>query len=330
MLAREVAARDAPLLVGRRAERHIRRAAGDAVFHLHAVAAGPDARVAGAHFVIHDDRALEPQFKPRVARQIAGGNDADAQQRVINRRFAAVRRANAANAALRRHQRLSARIQVDVNAVLRERVEHRLGEALRQEGQQAGHHLKEMHLDAAVGQLLGHLDADEAAADDGRLLLRAALNDALEADAVLHGAQGVNALCVRARNTGHDGARARRDDELVIRALEDFAVVQIADGDGLRAAVDPGDLVVDKGGNAALVRHLIDAQADQIVRFLNHIADEIRQAACAVADVAGFFKHGDIQRRIDALGLGSGAQTCGRAADDNHFFSHGCSLPSGK
>lgn len=102
---------------------------------------------------------------------------------------------------------------------------------------------------------------------------------AFQPDAVLHGAQGVNAFCICAGDVRHNGAGTCSDHKLIVGLLPAFAAVQITDGHRLCSAVDAGHFMMDKGGHAALVGHLIHVQAHQVVRLVNDAAHEVRQAA---------------------------------------------------
>ena len=95
--------------------------------------------------------------------------------------------------------------------------------------------------EAARGEVLGHLEADEAGAhDDGR---PAAVRLDVGADAlgVVGGAHAEYAGEVRARDRGHEGRGARGDDELVV-GLAAHGAVRAAHGDELRLRVEAGRL----------------------------------------------------------------------------------------
>ena len=75
-------------------------------------------------------------------------------------------------------------------------------------------------------QVFGHLEPDEAAANDGCRLWVLALHKVMDAEGVLNGAQGEEALGIRAGHAGVNGARTGREDKLVVAFSIDAAVVQ--------------------------------------------------------------------------------------------------------
>lgn len=121
-------------------------------------------------------------------------------------------------------------IQVHIHPVLLQHVQHGSGKPLFKEGQQPGHHLKQVYFQPAVGQLLGHFQTDETATHNGNGLVFAAMHRAFQPDAVLHGAQGVNAFCICAGDVRHNGVGTCSDHKLIVGLLPAFAAVQITDG----------------------------------------------------------------------------------------------------
>ena len=279
-------------------------------------------RVAGPHLVVHNDTALQAKLQPGIPRQLTGGQNTDAQQRIVHSRPGAVAGPDTADMSVFGLQGFHPGAKMDMDTVTGQHLQHGSREAFVQKRQQPGHHLEQMHLHAAVGQLLCHFQPDEAAADDGSLPVRAGLDRAFQPDAVLYGTKRINAICIYAGECRHNGTGTGGDHQLVVRLFPALAAVQIPDRDRSGCAVDSGHLVVDEGGDPSFVGHLIHIQAYQIVRLPDETAHKVRQAAGTVADVAGALEYGDLQRGIDPLRLGSGAQTGRCAADDDHFFSH--------
>ena len=150
------------------------------------------------------------------------------------------------------------------------------------------------HLEPALAEVLGHLEADEARAHHGDAPRPLALDEVGDAVGVLDGAQREQALAVLAGQPRHDRARAGGEDELVVALDVLAAIIEPANGDGAGLGVD---------GDGLLAHAHVDVEArtealGRLQRELGAVgdgaADVVRQAAVGVAHVAGALDHDDL------------------------------------
>ena len=198
------------------------------------------------------------------------------------------------------------------------------GVVLHEEGQQPGHGLHHRNGKPRLGQLLGCLQPDEAATHNHRPLGPG--RPGPEGDAVLHGAQAVDALGIGPRDGGDHRLRPGGDHQLVVPLGEDLAGIQVFHLHLLFVPVDADNLVAGVGGDAPLLAEGIRCQGDEVLRLRDKAPHKVGQAAGAVADVAGALVDDDLQLRAEALCLGGGAEPRGGTADDNKGIAHPVSL----
>ncbi len=99
-----------------------------------------------------------------------------------------------------------------------------------------------------------------------------------EGDTVAEILDSVHAARVHARQRGPDRQRAGRDDELVEPLLRLDAALDVARGHGARVEVDGDHLGTDP--NVETVAPVLFGRArDELVGFVDHPRDEIRQSA---------------------------------------------------
>lgn len=162
------------------------------------------------------------------------------------------------------------------------------------------------HLEPALAEVLGHLEADEARAHHGDAPRPLALDEVGDAVGVLDGAQREQALAVLAGQPRHDRARAGGEDELVVALDVLAAIIEPANGDGAGLGVD---------GDGLLAHAHVDVEArtealGRLQRELGAVgdgaADVVRQAAVGVAHVAGALDHDDLGVLVQAAQAGGG------------------------
>mgnify|MGYP003651345140 CR=1 FL=1 len=208
------------------------------------VARSVDVREAGAHLLVHDDRAPGAELRTCLfeKRRIGADSD-DGKDQVggVRHRLTEVlgvhdepriRLLHGLHPGVRVHlDAVPEKFGVDRGRKLGIESRQHLGPALQ---------LDDPH--TASAETLGHLEADVAGADDDRGP-RVTLGEmGVQGEGVTHRVDDVNAVCRPERPEPHYAGvsrkRARADDQLVVRDLGFSAL--IADGQPLRARIDPG------------------------------------------------------------------------------------------
>ncbi len=174
----------------------------------------------------------------------------------------------------------------------------------------------------AVDEVLGHLQADVARADDDGLAA-AALQARAEALRGVDRARGLRRLRAGDRRRGGDGTG--RDDELVEALLGRALLGALVHGEDPAVEVDPPDLGAHAHVDPGLPVLLRRAR-DEPVGVVEQAADEVRDAAGGVRRVGPALEGDDVEIRVAALGRGGGAHPCGVAADDRQSHA-GDGLP---
>ena len=332
------------LAVRRARERDVRLRAGDPVPHLDGVAHREDVGDAGAHLVVDDDAAALADRQPRGPGQPDLRPDADAHDHDVGRdRLAGLgehleRRARAlAEAghvlAQRQPDAVARHVELDVVGHLRVHRRHELGAAL-----------DERHVEAEVGEVLGHLEPDEAAADDGRpprgddgLVPRVgveprrfwgvALQPLADGVDVGHGAHDEDPGQVDAGEGRPDGTRTGRQDQLVVRLDGQLAGGDVAELHGLRLGRDRDGLAQGADLDVELRPKQRRVREDELGLPRDHAADVVREPAVRVRDERAALDHKDLGRLVEPAQARSAGGSSSHAADDDDL--HGSILTSG-
>ena len=310
------------LPVGRSGQGHQGLLAGDRVGELHRVAHGVDVRVGGAHVVIHHDGALLPQGKARPAGQIGLRGHADGQDDQVgsHRRLLpdeglrlSAPAAEAGNGGAQPQvQALAPQVGVDL-----------AGQVLVQRQQHLVVQLDHGGVDPGVDQVLRHLQTDEAAAHHHGGLRPLPLQEVPDAEGVLHGTQGENALQVDAGQGRPDGLGPRGEDQLVIGLGVLAAILQAADGDGVLLGLHGENFVPDTDVDVEPGPKTLRGLEGQRPLVLDGPPDVVGQTAVGVGDISGPLQNDDLGLLVQAAQAGSGSGPSGHASDDNDF--HGVS-----
>ena len=226
----------ASLTVGRVGERHEGRIRHQRVALHNGVADGVDRRIGRPHLLVDQDSAAQPGLQTCDGRQRRLRTHADGRDHEVGGQHVAVGEGDGVGTDLGH-----ARPEAQVDTVLAQACVN-LGDHL---GVERGHDLVERldegDLDAAVAQVLGHLDADETAADHhGRPGVGRGRHHRV---CVLDVAQAQCALDARDRRT--HGNCPGREDERVVGKLRRLTRCEIAHRDDLALAVDGRCLGVD-------------------------------------------------------------------------------------
>ena len=232
---------DAALPVRRPGERHDRLLAGDDVAHLDRVADRPDVRIGGAHLRRRRRcRRAAPSASPASrARPVSGRTPIARMTRSAGSR-APLSVSDDERPVRRRPRSPRGRRRAAASRPSRE-VLARPGAAI--SGIERRHHLRQL-LERRVTasprwtQVLRHLEADEAAADDdGAPRCRSSIQRA-DAPRVGDGAHDEDAGQVDARQRRPDRRRARREHERVVALVALGAARELAHPDRAGGAVD--------------------------------------------------------------------------------------------
>ena len=289
---------------------------------LGAVAGGEDAVVTGAALVVVDaQRSAVADLEARLLGERDGRLRARADHHVVGGVALAV------GAHLDRHavgvadDLLDRRVQHDADAVTL----GRLLDVRRHVGVERQHDLRRAidhrHLQPALGERLGHLEADVARPDDDRAA-PALVDRVAEALAGVDGAGGLDRLGAVDRR--RRGLGAGRDDELV-EGLGRLAAAAVAHRQRARGEVDREDLAA-RAHVDAVVTVALRSAADQPARVLDDAADEIRDAAGRVRGERAALERDDLKLRVAAPRNARGAHAGGVPTDDRKPPRHRRSL----
>ena len=284
--------------------------------HLHRVPHGVDVRIARAHACVHEDRAADAQLEAGVAGEGGLGGDADGEHDEIGLDGTAALHERA-DRARRPLEAADVRIQPQVHARVAQGVVEQGGHVGVDDGQHMAPALDQGDVHAALAQVLGHLQADEPRAHHGGAARAGALDEVVDGEGVLHGAQGEQPVAVDARQVGDDRAGAGGEDELVVGLGVDLAAPDVAHGDGARRPVDRHGLVahahVDVEAGAEALRGL----EGELRAVRDDVAHVVGQAAVGVAHVAGALEDDDLRALVQAAQAGGGRGPSGHAPDDD-------------
>ncbi len=251
--------RPTTLSVGRAGKRNGNPCSGDGLGDLNGVADRPDVRVGGLLVGVDADRTGRAQVQTNLASQRARGPYADVDDDEVGGQGGPIGegdrdgagRAVAARGLIRAQggDRLRGHGQAEVDAVRCELLGQQGCELGVQWRQDVVGQLDQMNFQAARGERLDRLEADETGTDDDSargLPARASpfqqIFDAIAQPVdVGHGAQGVHARVVQALDGWGHGHRTGRQQQCVVG--EEVGAIGRLDGDLLGRAVDAGDPV---------------------------------------------------------------------------------------
>jgi len=163
--------------------------------------------------------------------------------------------------------------------------------------------LDEGDRDAAAGELLGHLQADEAGADDDGARRVARVGPGADRLGVAQVPHGEDARGVHAGDRRHDAARAGGQDEGVVGVGELRAVGQVAHRHGAGGMVDGEDLVPGTDLDAVPLREPGRVAGAQLVEVGDLGADVVGDAAPGIGDVAVLLVDDDFDGLVVAARL---------------------------
>jgi len=300
--------------------------------HLHAVAAGEDGRIGGAHGRIDQDAAPLGHGQAGCLGEAGIGAHAHGHDDQIG-----------LDGALVRDHPFGLAVALDAGHLFGQTEDHAfffhvlLGHARKPGARHAGKNLVEEfhHRDVEsphVGEGHGHFQTDEARAHNAGRAHGAAGHHLFDGVGRFQTVHGVDARQIDARNGQVTGRTAHGQDELVIRKSFFLAGIEVAHGHGLGRSVDgrglgPGhDAHVLDIVEKLLVAQHVEGRGLQGRGFADLARDVKGNAASAVGNPAPPVDHGHAAVRkkpFDAAG-GLGAE-CYRA-DDEDVFGHGCSF----
>lgn len=188
-------------------------------------------------------------------------------------------------------------------------------------GVHAGHGVVERldHRDAqpAVGELLGHLQADVPGSDDDGAGDAAILDPGADRGGIGRGTHREHPRQVHAGNWRDDGRDAGGQDELVVGVLERLARGEVLHADRARAGVDRDDVVT--GADVDVVAGLEPRRAARGQRrdLLDVATDVVRQPAPGVGDLGAALVDGDPRGLGVAARLGGHGRARRDGADDD-------------
>jgi len=310
--------RHAALAVRRVGERHEHLLAVERVTLLDGVADGEDPRVARTEAAVDEDAAETARLETGVVREARLGAHADGRDDEVGLDL------------LTRPERhrvgpdggdRGAEAQRDAGGaeVVVDRPDHL--------GVEGGHHLSggldDGHGDAAVGEVLGELEADEAATDDRGGAGRADRRH--ERVGVLDVAQRQGAL--DAGDRWPDGPRTGGEEHVVVGQLGHGARGELAHDDDPAFAVDPDGLGPDAHVEAEASPERGGGLEQQGCAVFDDAADVVRQSAVGEGHVAAALDHRDVGVLVEPAQARGGAHAAGDAADDD--VVHAATIPLG-
>ena len=172
---------------------------------------------------------------------------------------------------------------------------------------------------ARLHQVLRHLNADKAAANDNGALGLMRLDVAVDALHIGDIAQCEHALAVHAGDGRHNGLRAGGEDQLVI-GFGIFALRR-ADENGLVLRVDGDGLAVDANIHMEARVEALRRLQEQLVLVGNDAADIIGQTAVCKRNLRTALQENDLCRFVEPPQPCRSRRAAGNAADDDtlHF-----------
>jgi len=295
---------DAAHLVRGRAERSPQRRACDEGVGLGGVADGIHVGHGGAHGVVDGDSAGRSEVGAHLPGEVDVRADADGEDhQVRGQGLPGVQAHGAGGAVVAGLDGGHARGEPQGDAVAGEG----LGDPEAHIRIEGGHHLgqafDEGDRDAAAGELLGHLQADEAGADDDGAPRGARLGPGADRLGVAQVPDGEDARGVHAGYRRDDAARAGGQDQGVVAVGELGAVGQVADRERAGGVVDGEDLVTGADVDAVPRGEPSGVAGAQLVEVGDLGADVVGDAAPGVGDVAVLLVDDDFDGLVVAARL---------------------------
>jgi len=229
-------------------------------------------------------------------------------------------------------ERGGCRVEMQHEAVGAEVVLHRGGHLAVQGRHDLVRHLHDLDRDAALVQVLRHLEADVAGADDHGVPDAAlAVLAALAVDLLLDDvhvpdpAEHVDRVQVDAGERGPDGVGAGGEGEFVVRLVVLLAGAHDAGAYGLRGAVDRDHLDAVADVDVQGFPQALGGLEHQATALLDRLADVVRQPAVGERDVVAALEHDDLGELVQAARPRRDRHPCRYSADDDDL--HDVLLP---
>ena len=141
----------------------------------------------------------------------------------------------------------------------------------------------------------------------------------LDAQRILHRAQGEQLIDTGAGKPGLRGLCAGGEDQLVVALLEFHACLQIFYGDGFAFRLDSRDLMTDFHDHTEAGEKALRGLESQLFRIPDHVADIVGQTAVGIGDISGTLKHNDLRRLVQPPDSCRGCSASRHAAYNYHF-----------
>ena len=327
--AADVVRRNAPLPVGGTGQRNQRVLPGDGVLHLHRVAHGVNVGNRGLHAVVDHNAALDAQRQPGLSGKggIRGDPDGQHHHVGVERRFVLQQHVHAAvllhkalhRMAQRQPDAMPAHLGVEKRRHVRVKGIHQLSGTL-----------DDGDLQPQRPQVFRQLQPDEAAARQHGGFGVVLGDVVLDAQGVLHGAQGEQLVQPHAGQPGLGGSGAGGQQQLVIGFLKGLAGFQIGHRDRLAVRVQRGDFVAHLHADPESGEKALRGLEGQLRRVGDDVPDEIGQAAVGVGNIAAALKHHDFRLFVQPANPGRRRCAARHAAhNDNFHLSFHLSPPCG-
>jgi len=309
---RDRVARHPARLVGRRAEGAPQGRAGDDRDVLGHVTHRPHVGDGGAHRVVHRDRARGSEFHAELLRQVHDRAHPHRHDDDVGRNGLVPKPHPGDRLATLDGGDLGA--QPHVHAVTPQLLLDKRGHVR----VERGHHLRELlderDRDPASHELLGHLQSDEAGTDDDGAAHRPPVQPSPDRLGVPDGAHREDAVRLDARQRRHDGAGAGGEHEHV--PVVGGLLPRVEVHHPQLAALDRAHLVAGAHLDAPLREPLRTAGVED-GGVVHLAADEVRDAAARVGDVAVTFVDDHLRLGVVAVRLGTHGGPGGDGADDD-------------
>ena len=315
--ATDVVRSDSSLFIGRASQRDQSILPGDEVLHLHRIAHGIDVGNGGFHSVIDHNTSFNAQFQPGILCKGGFGRNTNGQDYHIRmeRLFVFQQHIHAAVPFLKPFYGMTkcqlhavpAHFTVDESCHIRVEGVHQLFGPL-----------DDGDFHPQLPQVLRKLQTDEAAARQHSGLGMVFADVRLDAERVLHGAQGKQLVEAHTGEPGLGGLGAGREDQLVVAFLKYLPGFQIGHGDRLLVGMNGSDLVAHTHGDPKAGEEALRRLEGQLLGILNDPTNVIGQTAVGVGDEPGPLKHHDLRLLVQSANAGrSSSAACHAAHDDN-------------
>ena len=313
-----------PLFVGGTSQRDHRIRSGDIVLHLNRIPHGVDVGDRSLHAVVDHNAPLKPQLQPRLSGQGGIWSNSNGQYHHVGveRGLVLKQHIHTAAALLKALHRaaqsqfdaMPAHLTVDKGRHIRVKGLHKLLGPL-----------DDSDLYAQLPQIFRQLQPDKTATRQHGRPGPICPNVLLDAEGILHGAQGEHLFKPHAGQSGLGGLGAWGENQFVVGLLEDLVCLQIFDRDRFFVRVDGHNLMVHPHIHLEAGQKTLWGLEGQGLWIGDHIADIVGQSAVGIGDIPRPLKNNNLSLFVQSTNPSRCRGTPRHATYNYHFhFNTSC------